>query len=334
VAALMGGDGLNVVLVTGFVVGVLAAGVRLAVPILLAALGEIVTERAGVLNLGLEGIMLAGALAGFVATAWAEPGLPPGMAWLAPWLGLGAGALAGVLMGLVMAVLTVSLRTDQVVAGIMLVALGQGGTTYVYREAFGSLTARITPLGLLSIPVLGKIPVVGPVLFVQDPATYLSLAIVAGVSFLLFRTGWGLALRAVGEHPAAADTAGINVACTRYAAVLLGSALAGLGGAVLSVVQLGLFKEGVTAGRGWIAVALVIFARWRPGLALAGALLFGCATALQFRLQALDLPWLPYELLLMLPYILTLLVLLRAGAGDDAPAALGTPYGRDQGHGG
>lgn len=325
----MGGE-LDPLLATSFAVGVLAAGVRLAVPILLAALGEIVTERAGVLNLGLEGVMLAGALAGFLATAWAEPVLPPNAAGLAPWLGLAAGAFAGLLMGLLMAVLAVSLRADQVVAGILLVALGQGCTTYVYREAFGSLTARVTPMGPLPIPVLAEIPVVGPVLFAQDAATYLSLALVGGVWFLLFRTTWGLAVRAVGEHPAAADTAGIDVAGTRYAALLLGSALAGLGGAVLTVVQLGLFKEGVTAGRGWIAVALVIFARWRPGLALAGALLFGCATALQFRLQVLDLPWLPYELLLMLPYVLTLIVLLRArGTGGTAPAALGTPYARE-----
>jgi general nucleoside transport system permease protein len=309
---------------TSFLVGVLAAGIRLAVPILLAALGEIVTERAGVLNLGLEGIMLAGALAGFMATGWAEQALP--LAAAAPWLGLGAGTLAGLAMGLVMAVLSVSLRTDQVIAGIMLVALGYGGTAYVYREAFGSLTARITQMGPAPLPGLAELPVLGPVLFAQDPATYLSLAILAGVWFLLFRTTWGLALRAVGEHPAAAETAGIDVSWTRYAAVLVGGALAGLGGAVLSVAQLGLFNEGMTAGRGWIAVALVIFARWRPGLALAGALLFGCATALQFRLQALDLPWLPYEVLLMLPYLLTLLVLLRVRAEGKAPAALGTPY--------
>jgi ABC-type uncharacterized transport system permease subunit len=228
-------------------------------------------------------------------------------------------------MGLIMAVLCVSLRADQVVAGIMLVALGYGATAYIYREAFGSLTARIAPMGPAPVSGLAELPVVGPMLFAQDPATYLSLAILAGVWFLLFRTTWGLAMRAVGEHPAAADTAGIDVARTRYAAVLIGGALAGLGGAVLTVAQLGIFKEGVTAGRGWIAVALVIFARWRPGLALAGALLFGCGTALQFRLQALNLPWLPYEVLLMLPYLLTLLVLLHTRT-ESAPAALGTPY--------
>jgi simple sugar transport system permease protein len=317
---------LEPLLTTSFLVGVLAAGVRLAVPTLLAALGEIVTERAGVLNLGLEGVMLAGALAGFMATSWAEHELPAAAAvGVAPWLGLGAGVLAGLAMGLLMAVLSVSLRTDQVVAGIMLVALGYGATAYVYREAFGSLTARIAPMGPAPVPGLAELPVLGPVLFAQDPATYLSLAILAGVWFLLFRTTWGLAVRAAGEHPAAADTAGIDVLRTRYAAVLVGGALAGLGGAMLTVAQLGIFKEGVTAGRGWIAVALVIFARWRPGVALAGALLFGCATALQFRLQALSLSWLPYEVLLMLPYLLTLLVLLCART-ESAPAALGVPY--------
>jgi Branched-chain amino acid transport system / permease component len=169
---------------------VLAAGVRLAVPMLLAALGEIVTERAGVLNLGLEGIMLAGALAGFMVTGWAEHALPGTTAGIAPWLGLGAGLLAGLVMG----VLSVSLRTDQVVPGIMLVALGHGCTTYVYREAFGSLAARITPMGSAPVPGLAELPVVGPVLFAQDPATYLSLVILAGVWFLLFRTTWGLAM--------------------------------------------------------------------------------------------------------------------------------------------
>jgi general nucleoside transport system permease protein len=316
---------LEPLLTTSFLIGVLAGAVRLAVPILLAALGEIVTERAGVLNLGLEGIMLAGALAGFMTTSWAEHELRGAASGVAPWLGLGAGVLAGLAMGLVMAMLSVSLRTNQVVAGIMLVALGYGATAYIYREAFGSLTARIAPMEPAPVPGLAELPVIGPVLFAHDSATYLSLAILAGVSFLLFRTTWGLAIRAVGERPAAADTAGIDVARTRYAAVLVGSALTGLGGAVLTVAQLGIFKEGVTAGRGWIAVALVIFARWRPGLALAGALLFGCATALQFRLQALNLPWLPYEVLLMLPYLLTLLVLMRART-EDAPAALGTPY--------
>jgi general nucleoside transport system permease protein len=315
-------------LTMAFLVGTLAAGVRLAIPTLLAALGEIVTERAGVLNLGVEGVMLTGALGGFMATSWAEQALPPASVGLAPWLGLGAGILAGAAMGLLMAALSVSLRTDQVVAGIMLVALGQGATAYIYRQQFGSLTAHIAQMAPAPVPGLADLPVVGQVMFAQDPATYLSLAILVGVWFLLFRTSWGLALRAVGEHPTAADTSGIDVVRTRYAAVLIGSALAGLGGAVLTVAQLGIFKEGITAGRGWIAVALVIFARWRPGLALAGALLFGCATALQFRLQALNLPWLPYEVLLMLPYLLTLLVLLRAHT-ESAPTALGTPYVKD-----
>ena len=143
--------------------------------------------------------------------------------------------------------LSVSLRTDQVVAGIMLVALGYGVTAYVYREVFGSLTARIAPMEPAPVPGLADLPVVGPVLFAQDPATYLCLVVLAGIWVLLFRTTWGLAIQAVGEHPAAADSAGIDVARTRYVAVLVGGALTGLGGAVLTVAQLGIFKEGVTA---------------------------------------------------------------------------------------
>lgn len=316
----------QVLLSSTFLVGLFAAGIRLAIPIFLAALGEIITERAGVLNLGLEGIMLSGALAGFAAAFYAQTLLPAGLLWAAPWLGLLAGMAAGMLMGLLFAFLTVSLHTDQVIAGIMLVVLGAGITTYFYRQQFGSLTARVESLPALSIPVLSQIPLAGPILFNHDLMTYASLAILAAAWYFLYRTTWGLNLRAAGEHPAAADTSGVNVTLLRYAAVLLGAALTGLGGAVLTVAQLGIFSEGITAGRGWIAVALVIFANWRPGVAFAGAFLFGLATALQFRIQALSIESLPYELLLMLPYVLTLLALLLHFGRSQAPAALGRPY--------
>ena len=317
---------LQQVLTTTFVIGLFAAGMRLAIPIFLAALGEIITERGGVLNLGLEGIMLVGAFAGFAAAFYAQESLPAGAQWLAPWLGLAAGTVAGMLMGLLMAVLAVTLQTDQVIAGIMLVVLGTGMTTYFYRQWFGSLTARVESLPPAPIPVLADIPVLGPILFRHDLMTYLSLAVLLAGWYFLFRTTWGLNLRAAGELPAAADTSGVNVAAVRYAAVLIGAALTGLGGAVLTVAQLGIFSEGITAGRGWIAVALVIFANWRPGPAFAGAFLFGLATALQFRIQALNIPSLPYELLLMLPYVLTILALLVNSGGSQAPAALGKPY--------
>lgn len=319
-------DELSRLFTLAFLTTLLVSGIRLAIPIFLAALGEIITERGGVLNLGLEGIMLVGALAGFMAAFAAEQRLVPELLWLAPWLGLLAGIVAGMAMGLVMAVLAISLHTDQVVTSIMLVILGQGVTTYIFRQQFGSLTARVSGVTPVPIPGLVEIPLLGPVLFNHDLITYASLLLLAGVGYFLMHTTWGLSIRAAGEHPAAAETSGIHVARVRYAAVLIGAAFAGLGGAVLTVAQLGIFNEGITAGRGWIAVALVIFARWKPGLAFVGALLFGIATALQFRIQALNLEAIPYELLLMLPYVLTLLVLLRGSGRMEAPAALGRPY--------
>ncbi|MCL6435409.1 MAG: ABC transporter permease [Leptolyngbyaceae cyanobacterium HOT.MB2.61] len=307
-----------------FLIALLAAGIRLAVPILLAVLGEIVTERAGILNLGLEGVMLVGGLAGFMVAYGVEQGM--GLPLVGAWVGLAAGLIAGALMGLLMAVLTVSFKADQVVAGVTLVLFGQGLTTYLYRQQFGSMTARVTGLSDDPIPLLSKIPVLGEVLFTHNAMVYISALLVPLCWFLLFRTTWGLKIRAVGENPAAADTSGINVVLIRYGAILLGAALAGLGGAVLTVVQLHLFREGVTAGRGWIAVALVFFARWYPARALWGALLFGVADALQYRIQAFGSENIPYEFLLMLPYGLTLVVLLRKTKRGEAPAALGIPY--------
>lgn len=323
----------SLILQWAFLISLLTAAIRLAVPVVLAVLGEIVTERAGVLNLGLEGVMIIGGVAGFL-TAYTIENSPSltGLVGVSGWIGLLAGMLAGVLMGLIMAVLSVTLRADQVISGVTLVVLGLGLSAYLYRQAFSSLTKRVAGMELLPIPLLSDIPVLGPILFNHTPTVYLTAFIALVVWFLLFRTTWGLKIRAVGENPAAAETSGINVGMVRYAAVLIGTALAGLGGAVLTVVQLRLFRDGITAGRGWIAVALVIFARWRPGLALVGALLFGLADALQYRIQALSqvergAGTLPYEFLLMLPYVLTLLALLyRAGKRSDAPAALGRPY--------
>lgn len=309
-----------------FLAALLTSGLRLAIPIYLAALGEIITERGGVLNLGLEGIMLVGALGGFMGAYYVEQGMTPLPMAAAPWVGILMGTLAGTLMGLLMAILAVTLRTDQVIASITLVILGQGLTTYVYRQQFSSLTARVTGFPEMPLPYLADLPLIGPMLFRHDIMTYLSGGLLLAAWFFLYETTWGLHLRAAGEHPAAAETSGINVTAVRYGAVLIGAAFAGLGGAVLTVAQLGIFNEGITAGRGWIAVALVIFARWRPGLVVVGALLFGIANALQFRIQALNIEAIPYELLLMLPYVLTILVLLRTTSRAAAPAALGVPY--------
>jgi len=318
----------SVILSWAFVVALATAAIRLAVPILLATLGEIITERAGVLNLGLEGVMVMGGVTGFMAAYYLQSGP---LAGVSTWLGLGAGMVAGMLMGLILAGLSVTLRADQVIVGVTLVVFGQGIANYLYRQAFSSLTARTNGLPPVSFPVLSSIPVLGPILFNHDATVYLTGFLVFLVWFLLFRTTWGLRIRSMGENPAAGETSGLSVNRTRYAAILLGAALAGLGGAVLTVVQLRMFREGIMGGRGWIAVALVIFARWQPTRALFGALLFGLADSLQYRIQALSqigrgTGTIPYEFLLMLPYVLTLVVLwFRTGRGA-APEVLGRPY--------
>ncbi len=318
----------SLILNWAFVIALVTAGIRLAVPVLLAVLGELITERAGVLNLGLEGVMVAGGVAGFMSAYFLQKALPGG--W-SSWIGLGVGILAGMAMGLIMSVLSITLKADQVIAGVTLVVFGNGVANYLYRQAFSTLAANVPGLPVISIPLLSEIPVLGDILFKQDPTVYMTAILVYAVWFFLFRTTWGLNIRSIGENPAAAETSGLNVDRTRYVATLLGTGLAGLGGAVLTVVQLHLFREGINGGRGWVAVALVIFARWEPGLALVGALLFGMADSIQYRIQALSqvergISTIPYEFLLMLPYVLTILALLYRTGQGDAPEALGRPY--------
>lgn len=316
-----------------FLVSLVTTGVTLAIPVLLAVLGEVVTESAGIINLGLEGIMAVGAVFGFMTAFALENGGGP----LAPWspgIGLLAGTLAGMAMGLLMGVLSITLRTDQVISGITLVVFGLGLSNYLYRQAFSTLSERLMGFEPLHIPLLSQIPVLGTLLFSYDATVYIALLLVLAVWYFLFRTTWGHKIRAVGENPGAAETSGVNVFQTRYAALLIGMALVGFAGAVLTVAQLGLYRENITAGKGWIAVALVIFARWRsPKLALVGSLLFGLADSIQYRIQALSQvgmgsQTLPYEFLLMLPYVLTIAVLLYRSKQIDQPAALGRPYDR------
>ncbi len=320
----------SLILSWAFLVALLTSAIRLATPVALAVLGEIITERAGVLNLGLEGVMSIGAMAGFMAAYYAM--LAQAGIW-SPWIGLLAGIAAGIAMGLIMGWLSVTLKADQVICGITLVLFGQGVANYLYRQAFSAMVAPGPGMALAPIPILSHIPVLGPVLFNQQPTVYLTVLLTLLVWVLMFRTTLGLKIRATGENPAATDTSGVSVTRVRYLALLMGSALAGLGGAVLTVAQLNMFTENITAGRGWIAIALVIFASWQPWWALGGALFFGLADAIQFNIQALSqvglgAKTLPYEFLLMLPYVLTLLALfVRSTASHGAaPAALGRPY--------
>jgi general nucleoside transport system permease protein len=291
----------------------LAAAVRVATPLLWAASGETIAERSGIINLGIEGTMLAGALAAALgATAWG------------PWGGLGCALLAGMLVASVFALLAIGARANQIITGtaITLAAVGLTGT--IYRQAYGEGGAGLTipTFPALPIPGLSRIPVLGPALFDQPVPTYLAVAFLPLVWWVLFRTRLGLALRATGEAAAMARAAGVRTRLIRTVATIVGGGCAGLGGATLVLAQVGTFAERMTAGRGFLAIAIVVLGRWHPlGVALA-ALLFGVATSMQFLFQAIGIQA-PYQLFLMLPYLLTLLALAGAVGRVRAPGDLG-----------
>lgn len=306
------------------VVSVLAAAVAAGTPLALAALGALLSERSGVLNLGIEGIMLVGAVTAFLVADGTG----------SAWSGLVAGILAGGALSALHAVLAISLRANQIVSGLALVILGTGVATFLGQPIEGQpVAARITGAPL---PGLAELPVVGPVLFDQDVVVYLTWFLVGGCAYYLSRTRAGLAVRAVGESPATADAMGIRVAAVRYAHVLVGGCLAGAGGAYIALARVPSWAQaGTTNGLGWIAIALVVFASWRPWRALAGAYLFGAALRANFALQAAGIGGVPAEVLAMLPYLLTILVLMLLSVVDvrrrlGAPAALGIPYVRDE----
>ena len=295
----------------GALVGFLAASVRVATPLLFAAIGETVTERAGVINLGLEGAMLAGALGSALGASGG------------PWSGVAIGALAGAAVAVVFASWVVGARVNQIIAGTAVTLASVGLTGTIYRQAFGTGGAGLTlpTLGPVPLPGLSRIPVLGPALFAQPALTYLALGFVPVVWWVLYRTRIGLALRATGEAGLLARAAGVPVRALRFWATVFGGALAGLGGASLVLAQVGTFAEKMTAGRGYVAIAIVVLGRWHPGGVALAALLFGAATALQYLFQALGLA-VPYQFFLMLPYILTLLALAGAVGRAQAPAGL------------
>jgi simple sugar transport system permease protein len=297
--------------VTGALVGFLAASVRVTTPLLFAAIGETVTERAGVINLGLEGAMLAGALGSALGAGGGA------------WAGVVAGALAGAAVAAVVAGWVVGARVNQIIAGtaVSLACVGLTGT--IYRQAYGAGGAGLSLPTLRAVPVpgLSRIPVLGPALFAQPALTYLSLALVPVVWWMLYRSRIGLALRAAGEASDLSRAAGVPVGQLRFWATVFGGTLAGLGGASLVLAQVGTFTEKMTAGRGYVAIAIVVLGRWHPGGVALAALLFGAATALQFLFQSLGLA-VPYQFFLMLPYVLTLLALAGAVGRAEAPAGL------------
>lgn len=306
----------NTFLTPLFFVQLLAASVSLATPLVLAALGEIFAQRSGVLNLGLEGIMLFSGFIGF-SVVFQLNNL---------WAGMLAAIMIGALMGLLYAFLAISLHSNQCVTGLSLMSLGTGMALYFYRMQFKiSLEIpRIPTFPKLPIPGLSKIPFIGPVFFNHSIFTYLMFVLVLIAVLIIYRTPFGLRMNAVGESPQTADTLGVSVSFIRYLCVVIGGALAGLAGAYYSLVELGAYSDSMVNGRGFIAAALVIFGRWDPLWTLGGGLLFGGIDALQNRLQVLGSP-IPSNFLQMTPYVMTIIVLL-VGRLRKPPTALGNPY--------
>ncbi len=300
------------------IVGIVTSGIRLATPYLFASLGEMFAQRSGVVNLGVEGIMLMGAFMGYYAV------LQTGN----PWLGLVVALLTGALMGLLMAVISVTMQAEQGISGIGLTLFGLGLSSLLMKMLVGTPTG-VTGFQPLDIPGLSDIPVLGPLFFSYSLTTYLAFALVPVTWYVLTRTTFGLKIRAVGQNPEAADSLGVSVARIRYATVILGGAMAGIAGASLSISILNIFQENMTNGMGFIAVALVYFGGWRPVGILAGALLFSMVNALQLWIQVLGLPISP-DFAVMLPYVLTIVVLALTARQVRQPAALTKPYERGQ----
>jgi ABC-type uncharacterized transport system permease subunit len=307
-----------------FLVGLIGATLRVATPLIYATIGEVYTERVGILNLGIEGIMFLGAFVGFaVAFKANEAGLGGYL-----WIGLLGAMLAGVIMSLLMGFFTVTLGVNQHVSGLGITLLSIGLSLFGFRLVFGesSVLPSIDPFPQFSI--FGELPVLGPI-FRQYALTYIAFIILIPLAtWILYRTSFGLKLRAVGENPEAADAAGVNVFVTRYLALVIGGALMAVGGAFLSLAQLGAFSPGIIAGRGWVCIALVIFAKWDPLRAMWGALLFGGVFALQLRLQTMGLK-LPFEVFLALPYLVTIAALAIAGRNVAYPGAYLKAYRRE-----
>ncbi|GAB6154588.1 ABC transporter permease [Desulfosporosinus burensis] len=295
---------------------ILATGIRLATPYLLAALGEMFVQRSGVYNLGVEGIMMMGAFAGFYAT------LQMG----SPLLGIVVSLVIGALMGLLMALVSVTFKAEQGISGIGLYMFGWGLSGVLFRLYVGGITS-IEGLKTIKIPLLSSIPFLGPVLFDHNGLVYTAFLLVPLTGFILFKTSWGLNVRAVGNKPEAADTLGVSVVRIRYQCLIVGGMLAALAGAFLTIGQANMYADNITAGRGFIAIALVYFGRWSPWGILLGSLLFSLADSFQSMVQVLGINF-PYELAVILPYMVTIIALAISYGRVWAPAALGKPFQR------
>ena len=299
----------------------LLATVRLAIPLLLISLAELYGQRAGMVNIGLEGLAAIGALVGFLACYITGSN----------WLGLLCGALAGLLVNMIYAFSTVTLCADHTVYGMAINIFAPALASFIYRVSYGTGSAlkQITTMSSIAIPGLKDIPVIGPLLFDQSPMVYLTIALVVFTSIFFSRTRAGLSYKAVGEHPKAAATLGINVIGVKYIACMICGALAGMGGAYLTTCYSSTYTDGIVAGRGFIALAAVIFGRWNAVGVLLACLVFGFCDALQIRLQVSGIG-IPYQFFQMIPYVATVIVLSAIGTRQTGPKANGQPYRKEQ----
>lgn len=311
---------LEAVLSVSFIHALLVATVRMSTPLLFTALGEMYSERAGLVNIGLDGIMTMGALFGFLGTYITGN----------PLFGVLLGTLSGILINMIYAFSTVTIRANQIVNGMALNILCPALATFIYRSYFGIKTSldKVPLLGNIKIPLLGDIPFIGSIFFNQNILVYFSFILVI-ISYIFFnKTKAGLNYKSVGEYPKAAESLGINVIAKKYIACILCGGLAGLGGAYLTTCYIKSFSDGLVAGRGFIALSAVIFGRWKPSGIFLATLIFGFADALQLRLQVLDNS-IPYQILAMLPYAITLFSLIFFGSKNAGPKANGKPYYRE-----
>ena len=309
------------ILEAAFISGLIGAMMRMATPIIFATLGEILAERSGVLNLGIEGIMLMGAMTGFLVSISSG----------SLWFGVLMAALVGMALGLLMAFLSVHLGLSQHVSGLGITLFAAGLAMFIYRLHFGSPTVppTVKPFQQVVIPWLSDIPIIGPGLFKQYTLTYIAWLLVPAISILLYNTNVGLKIRTVGENPIVADTVGVNVVLTRTLCLVAGGALMGIGGAFLTLAHQNMFLIDVIGGRGWVAIAMVIFGNWDPVKGTLGALIFGCLDGLQLRLQGLGFR-LSFHVFLMIPYLLTIVALVSVSRKASVPAGLLKPYRREE----
>ncbi|MCZ2442623.1 MAG: ABC transporter permease [Brevefilum fermentans] len=306
----------NLFSMTAFL-GILASGIRLATPYLFASIGEMFSQRSGVLNLGVEGQMILGAFFAFYVAKIT------GNLWLGVLAAMGVGAL----MGLAMAIVTIELHATQGISGIGFYLFGVGMSNLLFQTLIGTVET-VSGFPRIAIPLLSKIPIFGDIFFNQNILVYLAFLMVPLAWFILYKTTLGLKIRAVGENPQAADTLGVSVPKVRYFTIILGGTMSGLAGASLSIALLNVFQQGMTAGQGFIAVALVYFGAWKPWGVLGGALLFSLVNGLQLWIQVLGIP-IPSEFSTMMPYFLTILVLTLTVSKVKTPSALTKPFERE-----